>query len=102
MDTATRREMHLPKLPLGVISGLNWHNNSRDLAFNLNTARTPTDVYSIDISTGQVDRWTHSETGGLRTEEFREPELVRWKSFDGKSISGFLIVHRSGSPESGR
>ena len=92
MDTATRREMHLPKLPLGVISGLNWHNNSRDLAFNLNTARTPTDVYSIDISTGKLDRWTYSETGGINTDNFSEPQLVRWKSFDGKEISGFLFM----------
>jgi len=26
----------------------------------------------------------------VNTQDFREPELVRWKSFDGKMISGFL------------
>jgi dipeptidyl aminopeptidase/acylaminoacyl peptidase len=90
MDTATRKELSLPPLPIGVISGLNWHSNSRDLAFDLNTARTPTDIYSIDVSTMKMDRWTYSETGGINTDGFSEPQLIRWKSFDGKEISGFL------------
>ena len=90
MDTATRQELTLPPLPLGVISGLNWHNNSRDLAFDLNTARTPTDVFSIDVSTMKMERWTYSETGGINTDGFSEPQLIRWKSFDGHEISGFL------------
>jgi dipeptidyl aminopeptidase/acylaminoacyl peptidase len=92
MDTATGKELSLPKLPVGVISGLNWHNNSRDLAFDLNTARTPTDVYSIDVETMKLERWTYSETGGINTGGFSEPQLIRWKSFDGKEISGFLYA----------
>jgi dipeptidyl aminopeptidase/acylaminoacyl peptidase len=47
-------------------------------------------VYSLDVETGKLDRWTESETGGLNTASFVEPELIRWKSFDEKSISGFL------------
>jgi dipeptidyl aminopeptidase/acylaminoacyl peptidase len=90
MDTSSRKELSLPPLPIGVISGLDWHNNSRDLAFDLNTARMPTDVYSIDVSTMKMDRWTYSETGGINTDGFSEPQLIRWKSFDGKDISGFL------------
>ncbi len=90
MDTASRHEMKLPKLPAGVINNLQWHNNSRDLAFVVNSARSPSDVYSLDITTGNIDRWTHSETGGIATESLAEPELVHWKSFDGRAISGFL------------
>ena len=37
-----------------------------------------------------VTRWTASETGGIPAKQFVEPELVKWKSFDGKEISGFL------------
>src|SRR5262249_19057826 len=43
-----------------------------------------------DVETGKVDRWTASETGGINTGALPEPELVRWKSFDGRSISGLL------------
>src|SRR5205814_7664719 len=44
---------------------------------------------SLDVATGKVERWTASETA-VKTDGFPEAELVRWKSFDGKMISGFL------------
>jgi dipeptidyl aminopeptidase/acylaminoacyl peptidase len=56
----------------------------------MDSARTPTDAYSLDVTTGKVERWTESETGGLDTRAFVQPELVRWKSFDGRMLSGFL------------
>jgi dipeptidyl aminopeptidase/acylaminoacyl peptidase len=90
LDTATRRKRAAPAFPIGVISNLNFHENSRDLGFALASARSNSDVYSIDIATGKVDRWTYSETGGLNTSSFPEAQLIKWKAFDGKEISGFL------------
>ncbi len=77
-------------IPTGVLGSLSWHANGEELAFGLVSARSPSDVYSLTLATGQIDRWTRSETGGLNTDRFSEPELVRWPSFDGRSISGFL------------
>src|SRR6266849_1590195 len=90
LDTATRAEKSVPGLPLGLISGLHWHLTGTLLGFNLVSARSTSDVYSLEVGTGKVERWTESETGGLNTESFSQPELVRWKSFDGRTISGFL------------
>jgi dipeptidyl aminopeptidase/acylaminoacyl peptidase len=90
MDTQTRKELPLPNLPAGQISGLEWHKNNKDLALTISSARAPSDVYCIDVPAGKVERWTESETAGLNTSTFVEPELIRWKSFDGRPISGFL------------
>ncbi len=90
LDTASRKELPAPKLPVGLVSGLEWHANSRELGFTISSARAPSDVYSLDVASGKLERWTESETGGLNAATFSEPELVRWKSFDGKTISGFL------------
>ncbi|HEV7502310.1 MAG TPA: S9 family peptidase, partial [Vicinamibacteria bacterium] len=92
LDTATGKEKPAPKLGLGngVIGAIDWHPAGRELAFTFASARTPSDVYSLDVTTGKVDRWTESETGGLNAAGFSEPELVRWKSFDGRTISGWL------------
>src|ERR1700733_13366836 len=89
MDTATEKEVPLPQLPVGVIGALRWHKNGRELGFSLNNARSPGDCYSLDVTTGRVERWTMSETA-VKTDTFPEAELVRWKRFDGKMISGFL------------
>ncbi|MEW6160398.1 MAG: S9 family peptidase, partial [Verrucomicrobiota bacterium] len=59
-DTGQNREIPAPKLPIGVLSGLKWHKNSRDLGFNLSSAKSPADIYSFDLATGRIDRWTES------------------------------------------
>ena len=60
----------MPKLPIGVIWGVRWRDNSREFAFSLSTASQPYDAYSVDMTTGKVERWTFSETGGLNTSGF--------------------------------
>ncbi len=88
-DTTNGKEMPLPKLPTGVMGAARWHRNGHELGFSLNNARGPGDVYSLDVASGKVERWTTSETT-VKTEAFPQAELVEWKSFDGKMISGFL------------
>ena len=89
MSTATHKEMKLPKLPVGVMGSLRWHRDGHDLAFSLTNAQGAGDCYSLDVATGKVERWTNSESA-VKTDSFPTAELVRWKSFDGKMISGFL------------
>jgi dipeptidyl aminopeptidase/acylaminoacyl peptidase len=90
LDTKTRKEKTVPSLPKGVISGVSWHKNGLDLGFNLSSSRSSSDVYSLDVQSGKVERWTFSETGGLNTADFPDAELIHWKSWDARSISGFL------------
>lgn len=90
LSTKTDRYEQIKGLPNGVIGGAVWHSNATDIAFSVNSARSTSDVYSFTITTGAVERWTESELGGLVPDQLTEPELVRWKSFDGLEISGFL------------
>ena len=89
IDTANEKEVHLPKLPTGVVVSMEWHKNGQDLGFAMTSARSPSDCYSVNVANGKLERWTASESA-VKTDDFPEAELVRWKSFDGKMISGFL------------
>lgn len=90
LDVSSGKELAVPALPTGLISGLEWHPSGKELGFNLSSARTATDVYSLNVPDGTVERWTFSETGGLNTSRFPEAELIKWKSFDDRMITGFL------------
>ena len=90
LDTNTRQEKPIPALPKGVISGIRWHRNNRDLGFSLSSSNSSSDVYSLDVQSGKLQRWTFSETGGLNTASFSDAELIHWKTFDGRRIAGFL------------
>jgi dipeptidyl aminopeptidase/acylaminoacyl peptidase len=90
LDLVKGGEKSAPQLPLGVLTGLAWHSNGRDLGFSLSHANSPADAYSLDVTTGELTRWTESETGGLDAAKFRQPSLVRTKSFDGLTVSAFV------------
>jgi dipeptidyl aminopeptidase/acylaminoacyl peptidase len=87
--TADQKEVPLRGLPAGVVTSLHWHRNGHELGFSLTNARGPGDCYSYHLTTGKLERWTTSETA-MKTDAFPQAELVRWKSFDDKEISGFL------------
>jgi dipeptidyl aminopeptidase/acylaminoacyl peptidase len=91
LDTKTGKEKPAPSFPPGQVFGISWHPNGRELAFGLTQSRDATDAYSLDVTTGKVERWTNSETGGVNPANFPEAELIHWTSFDGKSISGFYF-----------
>jgi len=90
IDANTGAALSVPKLPAGLLAGLSWHRNNKLLGFTMTAAKSPSDVYSYDVTTGDLQRWTESETGGLDATRFVEPQLITLKSFDGTQISAFV------------
>ena len=103
LDLATMKELPRPALLSGEIASLRWRGSTSDdgdaespaagepeLAFNLTSSRSPGEVYSFSTATTKMTRWTSGASAGLNALELAEPKLLRWKSFDGLTISGFL------------
>lgn len=87
MNTKTLKYKPIKDLPVGVVFGMEFNADSNKLALSVNTPKTPTDVFVLDInkkklSASNLTRWTYSEVGGLNTESFVEPELVHYPTFD--------------------
>lgn len=90
LDARTAQPRPRPKLPPGQITNLLWHPSSGDLGFTFGSVRMQGDVFSVESKSGAVTRWTSSEIGGVDPATLPEPEIVRWKGFDGTTISGVL------------
>ncbi len=69
-------------LPIGQISSLNFNSTGNELGMVINTTETPGDVYSLNMESGAITRWTYSEVGGLNTSNFPEPELITYETYD--------------------
>ena len=90
VDVRTKKEFSLPAMLRGTILGMKWNASGSEIGFTLSSAKSPADVYSVDVASGKLERWTTSETGGLNPAQFSDANSIRWKSFDGREISGFL------------
>jgi dipeptidyl aminopeptidase/acylaminoacyl peptidase len=90
IDPTTGATRRAPTLPVGVIGDLHFRPDGKELGFTISSARSPQDIFSFDVGSGKVDRWTTSETGGIDPTTFVEPALVHWKGTDGLALSGFL------------
>lgn len=90
LDLATLKELPRPSFVHEVIGALEWRRGSDELAFSVSSARCAGDVFSYDVKTNQVTRWTNGNNPAMNTSRFAEPRIVRWKSFDGREISGLL------------
>ena len=93
LDAASGALRSTPKIPAGLLlpnSSPLWRPGGTEVAVNLWSLHTYGDVFSVDARTGAVARWTSSELGPFNPESLPEPEVVKWKSFDGLEISGVL------------
>ncbi|MFV8818099.1 S9 family peptidase [Haliea sp. E17] len=90
LDTATRKFAPVKGLPTGVAITAGFSPDGRKLAITLNTPQTPSDAFVLSLGSkplqaGELTRWTYSEVGGLDSNTFIEPELVRFPTFDSDS-----------------
>ncbi len=76
-------------LPKGVIALGKWHAKLPEFSLTVASAKSTSDVYSINVDSMQVERWTRSELGGVSANKLVEPKLIRWQSFDDREITGF-------------
>jgi dipeptidyl aminopeptidase/acylaminoacyl peptidase len=92
MDCASEKYQAIGNLPKGVCGGCKWHSDGTLFALSFTSAQATADVYVVNAKSNEVTRWTESELGGLVAGDLVDPELIRWKSFDGKEISGFYYA----------
>ncbi|RZU02967.1 S9 family peptidase [Rivibacter subsaxonicus] len=91
-DARSGKELPAPKLPAGSVSQPEFHPASARLAFALNSAQSPSQLFTLDTG-GTVKQWTRAYTPpGIDTAAFPDQRIVRWKSFDGLPISGVLSM----------
>ncbi|TMH26967.1 MAG: S9 family peptidase [Betaproteobacteria bacterium] len=90
-DARSFKELAAPKLPIGSIGTTQFHRRLAELAFSINGPHGPSLIHTLNPKTGDVEQWTKPFAPvGVDTAQFSEPQIIRWKSFDGRTISGLL------------
>lgn len=107
------RNRLLPSPPIyGVVSSTFITDEAR-LYFAYTSAVKTQDIWRWDCGSGELRKMTHSIYAGIDPSLFVEPQLIKYKSFDGLEVPAFLylppdfegkpipfIIHAHGGPES--
>jgi len=123
-DPDRMKYKRVQKVPVGLVTDLNFSPNSKRLGMTLNSAQNPNEAFVLELgrkplSAGTLTRWTFSEAGGLNTAKFSDPIVFSFlsavedqgeKEYEEIPIPAFaylppgkgpfpVIIHVHGGPE---
>jgi len=90
-DPDTFDELPAPRLPDGSVADADFHPRLPWLAVTYESSSAPSTIAVVDPTNGAVQRWTTPYMApGLDAAALGKQSIIRWKSFDGREISGLL------------
>jgi dipeptidyl aminopeptidase/acylaminoacyl peptidase len=87
---ATGKEVALPPLPEGDISGIKFSDSETKMAFYVDGSRSPANLYVYDFATQKPLKLTESLNPEINADDLVDARVVRYKSFDGVEIPAIL------------
>ena len=79
------------KLPAqGIVGGLEFSKDAGKLAFSFSGAKYNSDVWVYDLKSKSLTQITKSDRSNISQESFIEPQLIKYKTFDGKEIPAWF------------
>jgi dipeptidyl aminopeptidase/acylaminoacyl peptidase len=95
-DTKTRKTRKVRGVPPGIISSFRFTDGGKLIALTLDRPTEPGDIYTVEIATGKLERWTTSHVGDPR--RYIAPTVVRVPSFDGLDVPAYYYRPRGKGP----
>lgn len=98
LELSSGEEQEITPPGLGQISDIRFSRDGLQLGFSYQSPSSNTDVYALKLDDRSLVRWTESELGELRTEDFVRPSLVTYKSFDELEVPTFVFEPKGEGP----
>jgi dipeptidyl aminopeptidase/acylaminoacyl peptidase len=90
-----------PDTSRSVITGPNWSPDGSALVFAREGSTRPSDIWIWDLRRDRVRQVTHSDLAGFSTDDWIEPELIHFNTFDDRLIPAFFYRPRTPRPTNG-
>ncbi|QSX00025.1 S9 family peptidase [Haloterrigena alkaliphila] len=81
-----------PDLPGGISGGVSFDPDAERFALSTTGDTVNTNVFVVDIETGEAEQWTSAPTAGIPSASFGDSDLVHVESFDGLEVPGFFTL----------
>ena len=98
-DVKTNKDVDLPQLPDGDITGVTISDSETKMAFYHNGSRSPANLFVYDFGSRQVAKLTNSLNPEINPTDLVQTRVVRYKSFDGVEIAAILYQPHEASAQ---
>ena len=85
-DHTTGKEIEMPKLENGYISGVNISRSEKNLLLNISSDRSSMNLYLYNIDTKKLKQLTNTLNHEVDQNDLVDAEVIRFKSFDGQEV----------------
>ncbi|HEX8493997.1 MAG TPA: S9 family peptidase [Pyrinomonadaceae bacterium] len=86
------------KLPgKGLVGVMNFSKDNSKLVFTFNSPRYNSDVWLYDLKSRSFNQVTRSSRAGIPQASFVEPELIRYKTYDGREVPAWYYRPQNGA-----
>ena len=89
-DLAKNAESKLPDFPVELVNSVTFSPDDSQIAFTGSGSRETANIWTYNFKTKAFAKLTESPHAGVDFQAMVEPELVKFKSFDGLELNGWL------------
>lgn len=85
--STVERSAERVKVPAqGIVGGMVFSKDQTKLAFSFSSSLNNSDIWVYDLRKKSLSQVTKSDLAGIKRESFISPDLIKFKSFDGREI----------------
>ncbi len=97
VDLEKEKEIKSLDLPVELISASDFSADDKYFLFTGNGSTQPANIWIYNLGNDEFKQLTDSPHPGIKLEELVSPKLVKFKSFDGLELSGWLYEPHGGA-----
>lgn len=97
-DHVSGKEVEMPGLESGYISGVNISPSEKNLLLNVSSDRSPMNLYWYNFDSKELKQLTSTLTKEVDQNDLVDAEIVRFKSFDGQEVPAIYYKPHNASP----
>jgi len=96
IDTESKQESLIERLPTGMPQSIRWSPDSGQIVFSFETSREAAAIWTYDTKRKTLNKISEAQHK-IKSEQLFTPELIQYASFDGLSIPALLYLPKQSS-----
>ena len=90
VEAASGKALTMPAMPSGDISSVRFSDDEQQLAFYVNSSKSPNNLFVYNLSGQEPKQLTNTMNPNIDPNDLVEGEVIRYNSFDGMEIPALL------------